>query len=127
MKICTNCKKEFPSTTEYFYVEKLSLDGLQTQCKSCILQKAKNRRIRNNNKAYEDKAKQVEVDKFKTNAMYQVQNQSRTSKRLEKTFIGRCIYQDKRLLTLKNNIGIVETFLKMDFITKDYTYKELSI
>lgn len=35
MKICSKCRKELPSTTEYFHKNKFSFDGLQHYCKIC--------------------------------------------------------------------------------------------
>ena len=36
-KICTKCKKSFPATSEYFYVNKKYKSGLQCWCKKCII------------------------------------------------------------------------------------------
>ena len=66
--------------------------------------------------------KRVETETFKE-GIYKV---GRTRKNLGKgdhktrQFKGKMIYQDRRLLTLKSESGITETFLKMDFITGDY-------
>lgn len=40
-------------------------------------------------------------------------------------FKGKLIQHNKRLLVLKNNIGVRECFLKMDFITGDYNILSL--
>jgi hypothetical protein len=35
IKACTSCSKEYPNTLEYFYKEKLAIDGLRSKCKKC--------------------------------------------------------------------------------------------
>lgn len=34
-KTCTKCKKEYPATTENFYVDKRHKDGLCSECRTC--------------------------------------------------------------------------------------------
>ncbi len=40
-KQCTRCKKLFPATTIYFYVNELGKDQLSSRCKKCIIEVAK--------------------------------------------------------------------------------------
>lgn len=35
-KICTQCGKEFPMTSEYYHVKKTNKDGFRNECKNCI-------------------------------------------------------------------------------------------
>lgn len=35
LKMCSQCKEEKPSTTEYFFRDKRAKDGLQSSCKKC--------------------------------------------------------------------------------------------
>ncbi len=35
VKVCTKCKKELPATTEYFHRNRISHDGLRSDCKEC--------------------------------------------------------------------------------------------
>jgi len=35
-KICTNCGRELPATSEYFRKAKTTRDGFQSKCKDCI-------------------------------------------------------------------------------------------
>jgi hypothetical protein len=34
-KACTSCSKEYPNNLDYFYKEKLAIDGLRSKCKEC--------------------------------------------------------------------------------------------
>lgn len=36
LKRCTKCGHEFPATVEYFHAQKLTRDGLNARCKSCV-------------------------------------------------------------------------------------------
>lgn len=47
-KVCTNCGRELPATTEYFYIRKDNKDGLRNDCKACHNERS--RQYRENNK-----------------------------------------------------------------------------
>lgn len=36
-------------------------------------------------------------------------------------FVGKVMWQNKKLLLLINDAGVRETFLKIDFVTRDYS------
>lgn len=42
-KICSNCKEEFPATTDYFHKNPSANDGLSYLCKDCANERAKRR------------------------------------------------------------------------------------
>lgn len=64
--------------------------------------------------------KYIETETFKE-GIYRINKitDKRRNTKLNK-FKGKMIYQDRRLLTLRSESGVTETFLKMDFIIGDY-------
>lgn len=131
-KSCKKCGNVFELTTEYWHKRKRSKDGFTPRCKTCTNEESRLRKlglIGSKKKAYLEKeeiTKGAETEIFKE-GIYKVR---RTRENLgkgghkTKQFKGKMIYQDRRLLTLRNEKGITETFLKMDFITGDYEILE---
>ena len=54
-KRCTKCGQEFPATLEFFYKWKYSHDGLSSQCKTCLCERARQWRIDHLDKVRETK------------------------------------------------------------------------
>lgn len=50
-KICTKCGKEFPATTEFFFKDKRTKDGLQYFCKKCAYKRKQEWRKENRESA----------------------------------------------------------------------------
>lgn len=48
VKICSDCGKELPATSEYFHRDKNKSDGLRSYCKECASKRNKNRKKQNN-------------------------------------------------------------------------------
>lgn len=130
MKTCARCKEEYPATIEYFHRRTKSSTGFASYCKKCSSEVAKERKSRKaeiakeKEKQRKEKEVQVEPPKFYLDKTYTVITKMSNEDKVKREFSGRCIYHDKRLLTLRNKKGITETFLKMDFVTKDYKYME---
>ena len=130
MKTCARCKEEYPATVEYFHKRAKSSTGFASYCKESSSEVAKERKSRNaeiakeKEKQRKEKEIQTEPPKFYLNKTYTVIMKMSNEGKIKKEFSGRCIYHDKRLLTLRSKKGITETFLKMDFVTKDYEYME---
>jgi len=55
LKTCTKCGESYPATTEHFYSQKRSSDGLKSECKYC------SREARN--KSYSRKKRELEKEK----------------------------------------------------------------
>lgn len=49
-KVCPKCKKELPATSEYFYKQSRSKDGLTTYCRDCCKAYAREWQKRNSEK-----------------------------------------------------------------------------
>lgn len=130
-KKCTKCGEVKELNKENFYQYRGRKDGFHTSCKECHKKYYKIRRERIGKETQEEEeVANNKTEIFKNGTRYKVEEMWKSKKKAKdrtKSFTGRVIYQDRRLLTLKNDKGIVETFLKMDFVTKDYTYEELSI
>lgn len=126
-KTCRKCKEVLPLTSEFWHKKKCSKDGFKPRCKVCANEEARLRKagvIVKKESAYKEKEeiiKQVETETFKDDGIYSI-NKIKNKRKITKLnkFKGKVIYQDRRLLTLKSESGITETFLKMDFITGDY-------
>lgn len=63
MKKCSTCKEMFPATQEYFHANRTCWDGLQSECKPCVLKRRKRYNLENkksiseHNKQYYQKNK----------------------------------------------------------------------
>lgn len=53
MKWCSRCQQELPATTEHFHPNKAAYDGLGNYCRSCLLQWAREDRLKNPEKTHE--------------------------------------------------------------------------
>lgn len=134
-KECSKCYEYKLLTDEYFYGNKNNNDGYQNVCKECQknYQKQYNEKRHEAQERLEQEEKEMMIQKetetFNKNKKYKViplRIDKRTVSERGKSFTGKPIYQNDRLLTLRSDIGIAETFLKIDFVIGDYKYEELS-
>lgn len=64
----------------------------------------------------------INLDKRKT---YNIQKlQGKADKKYANHFTGKIIQETDRNYTLKNKLGIVETFIKVDILTEEYLFEE---
>lgn len=140
---CTKCGEVKELSSDNFHRNKSHKHGLTSACKVCMAeyQRLRREKIKLDREKYKEDRKadalrkekeeeivQVKTEVFKTDTKYKIQEMAsdrRNKKHYTESFEGQVVYQDKRLLTLKNDKGVAETFLKMDFITGDYKYKEV--
>jgi len=57
MKTCTKCRKEYPATSDYFYRDSHTQDGLKPSCKDCNKLQKNNKRKKEGKK--QDKTKKI--------------------------------------------------------------------
>lgn len=139
---CSTCKEELPFNSNYFYNNSTCIGGLEKQCKRCRYEKIKKRlkikersddltpeteenikkMLEREEKRKQDLKEKIDgeiIGEYKLGKEYRITNSYR-GKKDDNRFLGKVIYNDKRLLTLENNRGRRETFLKVDFVIGDY-------
>jgi hypothetical protein len=75
-KTCKICTKSFPATTEYFYKNKSSKDGLHPWCKDCTKEKALKRFENNREEDNKRRKKWYEENKEETLKRQKVSNEN---------------------------------------------------
>lgn len=73
-KVCPKCKKELPSTNEYFYKNKACKNGLSKQCKKCIYEYNKQIRLKRQQEHKE------RVKQWKKNLDNHIENKTKKQK-----------------------------------------------
>lgn len=129
LKPCSKCKKEYPATVEYFHRNKYRKDGLHNQCKGC--RKSLNREPRKKQKSRRETHIKEEVigitvkdlKRYKLGQVYKIETKHRAE--IIK-FKGKMIQDTERFITLRNKRGIVESFLKIDFMKGCSKIKEVN-
>lgn len=144
-KTCKSCKKTLPLTSQYFHRSARAKDGFVDHCKDCrneyqrdymqnrwegnpypsradkgYSRNSEVATILNNAKIFKGR---LDGLSYKQGITYKVEY--RTGERTKEEFIGKLIFEKKEYIALKNKYGIVECFLKVDFLTTDTTIEEL--
>lgn len=124
LKTCTKCNESLPATPEHFHRNRSTKDGFVWRCKACanLATQQSKRRVGLvkgvSAKALESEAikkEEVEMQKY-SKGKYKVIYEGGMHKRGVHTFTGEIIQQTKDFITLVNENGIAESFLKVDFL-----------
>lgn len=130
MRICSKCKESKPSTVEYWHRNRSREDGLETICKTCKNDHNRKymREVRKGNRNLSleyftrgmfrgDITKalnkyELAKKKYPIGKSYEVETRNRQE---VYKFRGEVIQETDDFVTLQNNKGIRESFLKKDF------------
>lgn len=128
-KACRTCGEVKELNPDNFYRHGTNTTGFNTQCKMCASAQQKSYRTKANRRTKKEQvARAIKIKRLDESCKYEIKKKENLRAKEEwygNKFVGKVIYQDKRLLTLRNDSGIVETFLKIDFVIGDYQYKAI--